>query len=187
MIRMLERSQSNVNSLFKQKPKLLRNRITKEDILIAMKNTLLMVCFSILLGCGYSMDSHHPALVLETLYQRHEQWQGTPYQLGGRSQQGIDCSGFVALTFNQEFGIQLPRTTAAQAQLPGSVKKAELQTGDLVFFKIPQQKKYYHVGIYLEDHQFLHASTSQGVTVSDLHDDYWRTHFWQAVRVLGQD
>lgn len=149
-----------------------------------MKHTLLMICFSILLGCGHSMDSHHPALVLETLYQRHEQWRKTPYQLGGYDKEGIDCSGFVALTFAEEFDIYLPRSTRKQAKLAHKIPQDLIQAGDLVFFKIPQQKKYDHVGIYLEAGQFLHASTSQGVVISDLSDDYWRMHFWQAVRVL---
>jgi cell wall-associated NlpC family hydrolase len=137
-----------------------------------------------LFGCGHSVEINDSAKLLDQLYQRHEQWQGTPYQLGGMSLQGIDCSGFVTLTYSQVFGIQLPRTTQAQAQLSGAVKKDELQTGDLVFFKVPDQGKLHHVGIYLEDHQFLHASTSQGVIISDLHDTYWLDNYWKALRVL---
>ena len=149
-----------------------------------MKRSLMILCFSILVSCGHSVNSHHPAVVLDTLYQRHEQWQGTPYQLGGYGKAGIDCSGFVALTFAEEFDIHLPRSTGKQAKLEGKIPQEMLQAGDLVFFKIPQQKKYDHVGIYLEAGQFMHASTSKGVVISDLTDGYWRHHFWQAVRVL---
>ncbi len=144
--------------------------------------SLLLV--SLVLGCGHSIEANHSEDLLDQLYQRHDQWQGTPYRLGGMSKQGIDCSGFVQLTFAEEFDLQLPRTTESQAQLSKQVKQKNLRTGDLVFFKIPNQGKLHHVGIYLEDDQFLHASTSKGVIISSLQDAYWRENYWQSVRVL---
>jgi len=156
----------------------------KQPIMMVMKHILLILMVFMTLSCGHSVSSKNSAEILNQLYQRQVQWQGTPYQLGGMSQQGIDCSGFVQLTFAEEFGVPLPRTTEAQAQLSGAVKKDELQTGDLVFFKIPNQVKLYHVGIYLEEGQFLHASTSQGVIVSDLASDYWHNNYWRSIRVL---
>lgn len=152
--------------------------------MVVMKHLILILLLSMTLGCGHSVGSSNPDLLLDQLYDRHELWAGTPYQLGGLSQDGIDCSGFVQLTYADEFGIQLPRTTAAQAQFSQTVKKQALQAGDLVFFKIPNQGKLHHVGIYLEAGTFLHASTSQGVTISTLTADYWRDTYWKSIRVL---
>ncbi|TDR20381.1 C40 family peptidase [Marinicella litoralis] len=142
---------------------------------------LILLC---LYGCQHTVDSIDESTVLNKLYERHEQWQGVPYQLGGMSQQGIDCSGFVALTFAEMFDLNLPRTTHLQSQIKGQIPLDMIQAGDLLFFKIPQQKKYYHVGIYLEAGLFLHASTLKGVMISDLKTDYWQHSFWQATRVL---
>lgn len=135
-------------------------------------------------GCQHPSNSLDQTTVLRVLYERHTLWHGTPYQLGGMSQDGIDCSGFVALTFSEEYGIHLPRSTQQQALLSGEIPRTKLQAGDLLFFKIPKQEKYAHVGIYLENDQFLHASTSQGVMISDLKDSYWDNSYWKAVSLL---
>ncbi len=149
-----------------------------------MKHAILMLLVLMTFSCGHSVKSNDSNTLLTQLYQQHAQWQGTPYQLGGMSRQGVDCSGFVQLTFNEILGLQLPRTTRAQARLPTKVKQGHLRAGDLLFFKIPKQGKLYHVGIYLEDNKFLHASTSKGVIISSLANTYWHDNYWQSVRVL---
>lgn len=110
------------------------------------------------------------------LYQHHDVWQGTPYRIGGSSSIGIDCSGFVQITYREQFGINLPRTTEQQLRIGQRISRAELQPGDLVFFRNGR-----HVGIYLEGHNFLHASTTRGVMISSLKNTYWSRHYWQAV------
>ena len=145
---------------------------------------MMCVVAAALLACQSTSPPKKPDGVLAALYQHHSQWRGTPYRLGGYDQSGIDCSGFVALTMADLFAVSLPRTTSQQAKLAPKVSANQLQPGDLVFFKIPGQGKTYHVGIYLEQGRFLHASTSQGVMISALTLDYWSRNFWQAVRVL---
>lgn len=115
---------------------------------------------------------------LQQLYAQHQQWQGTPYRLGGQSRSGIDCSAFVQTTFSDRFGITLPRTTGQQITVGKQVAKAELQAGDLVFFRNGQ-----HVGIYLEEDKFLHASTRLGVTISSMNNVYWSRKYWRSIRV----
>lgn len=127
-------------------------------------------------GSGLS-DSRYVAALLN-IYIRD--WQGTPYRFGGLSHRGVDCSGFTLMTYREIFGLQLPRTTKEQAGWGEKVKRAQLNPGDLVFFKTGFRQK--HVGIYLQDYQFVHASLSKGVTISSLDDDYWQSHFWQARR-----
>lgn len=115
---------------------------------------------------------------LSLLYHQYQQWASTPYRLGGNSHSGIDCSAFVQQTYQTLFGIPMPRTTSQQILQGHPIKRSELKSGDLVFFR-----KGSHVGIYLEDDKFLHVSTKVGVTISSMHNSYWSRYFWQAVRV----
>ena len=109
------------------------------------------------------------------LHRQYAQWKGTRYQFGGLSNKGIDCSGFVHVTFKKQFSINLPRTTVEQKSLGSEVLRKSLQVGDLVFFKTG--KRFYHVGIYLKDDHFLHVSSSKGVMISSLDNIYWNKRY----------
>lgn len=124
-----------------------------------------------------------PARVLTLLTQRHQAWKGTRYRLGGLSKAGIDCSGFTQMTYKELFGIQLPRTTTAQSNIGRKVSQHELRPGDLVFFRTGRGPNGKHVGIYMKDGQFLHASTKGGVIYSSIHSPYWSKAYWQARRL----
>ena len=110
------------------------------------------------------------------------QWQGTPYRKGGSNRIGIDCSGFVQRLYRDLFDRQIPRSTDLQSRSGQSIGKEQLRTGDLVFFKVPYRGR--HVGIYLGEMEFAHASTSEGVTISNLEDPFWRKSYWTARRYL---
>jgi cell wall-associated NlpC family hydrolase len=111
----------------------------------------------------------------------HNEWKGTPYRLGGLSKNGIDCSGFVYLAYLNIVGDKLPRTVNAQRIMGKEVPRAQLQTGDLVFFKTT--RTVHHVGIYMGNDRFLHASTKKGVKISSLNNIYWKPRFWFATRL----
>lgn len=117
----------------------------------------------------------------QSLYQQHADWRGTPYRYGGLNKNGVDCSGLVYRTFNEQFGLPIARTTGAQVKAGKQVSSQELRAGDLVFFRTGRTTL--HVGIYIEDTRFLHASTSKGVIISDLRNPYWASHYWQARRI----
>lgn len=117
------------------------------------------------------------------LKEHYKEWEGVKYKLGGTSKKGIDCSGFVQKTFKEKLGIILPRTTIEQSKLGRKVSIKEIKTGDLVFFKTGHNVK--HVGIYLKDGDFLHASTKIGVTISNLEEKYYISHFWKIQRILN--
>ncbi|WP_242447115.1 NlpC/P60 family protein [Nitrosomonas supralitoralis] len=117
----------------------------------------------------------------KVLYSHYNEWQGVRYQYGGLSQRGIDCSGFVHLTFKSKLGTHLPRTTWMQAKVGREVRKNELKTGDLVFFRTGKASN--HVGIYLEGNKFLHVSQKKGVTISRLDHIYWKSNYWKSVRI----
>ncbi|SES62663.1 lipoprotein Spr/probable lipoprotein NlpC [Nitrosomonas marina] len=119
--------------------------------------------------------------VVNKLYHQHQEWEGVRYRLGGISKNGIDCSGFVYLTFKSKMDIHLPRTTRQQSKMGKVIQKHELNAGDLVFFRTGPTSK--HVGIYLEKNKFLHVSQKKGVTISRLDNVYWRAKYWKSVRV----
>ena len=120
----------------------------------------------------------------DTLEAQHEDWKGVPYRYGGLSPRGVDCSGFVYLTFLSRLGMQVPRTTSELLKSGVQVKRSDLQVGDLVFFRTGPGNR--HVGIYMGSDDFLHASTSQGVMTSSLSNPYWHRRYWQARRLVGR-
>ncbi len=151
--------------------------------------TVLLLITFLLQSCTSSSLNHTPTSYnrshsehAERLYQQYEVWRGTPYQLGGTTRRGIDCSAFTQITLQQKLGIKLPRTTIQQQATGQPVDKRQLSAGDLVFFKTGGDKQR-HVGIYIEDGLFLHASTSKGVIISRLDNPYWEKHYWKSMRV----
>ncbi|NOS35170.1 MAG: glycoside hydrolase [Deltaproteobacteria bacterium] len=124
---------------------------------------------------------HNRSLLKKKLYSQYEEWKGVRYRLGGLNKKGIDCSGFVYMTFKSKFGVKLPRTTELQSKLGDPVKRSKLKTGDLIFFKTSPRVR--HVGIYLEKGKFLHASKKRGVMISRLSNVYWKSRYWKAKRV----
>ncbi len=110
-----------------------------------------------------------------------ERWIGTPYQFGGNSIHGTDCSGFTANLYNYLFGIELARTSREQARQCSFISQDSLHLGDLVFFR----NGFFisHVGVYLSNGYFVHASTSQGVTISNLSETYFKKRFYRAGRI----
>ena len=115
------------------------------------------------------------------LYSQLREWRSVRYKLGGMSKRGVDCSAYVYLTYRDKLGIKLPRVVRDQSGAGRTITQAELAPGDLVFFQIDRRTR--HVGIYLEDRKFMHASLSKGVTVSSLDNRYWSKRYWKAVRV----
>lgn len=116
------------------------------------------------------------------LYDFYAKWEGVRYKLGGESMTGIDCSAFIQKAFEEKLALEMPRTTLLQAKVGKEVSKDELEVGDLVFFKTGKTK---HVGIYMENGKFMHASTSNGVTISDLDNSYFAKNYWKAKRILN--
>lgn len=125
-----------------------------------------------------------PLMAIVLLSEQQREWAGTPYRLGGISRKGIDCSAFVQKTFLERFNIALPRTTIEQAKYGKLIAKNQIQTGDLVFFKTGRGPNGYHVGIYVKEGLFLHASTKGGVIYSSLSNPYWSKRYWQARRII---
>jgi hypothetical protein len=103
-----------------------------------------------------------------------DNWFGTRYKLGGTTTRGIDCSALTGALLLAVYGFNLPRTARQQYDATDHIDKDELQEGDLVFFNTHGGVS--HVGVYLENDYFLHAST-HGVTISSLDDHYYAKRF----------
>lgn len=112
-----------------------------------------------------------------------KQYIGVPYLWAGSSPSGFDCSGFVQYVFKAH-GISLNRTAATQYKHGSYVSKSNLQAGDLVFFQNTYKAGISHVGIYIGDGKFIHASSSKGVVISNLSSSYYVSHYYGARRIL---
>ena len=117
-----------------------------------------------------------------SLEQLAKSWIGTPYVYGGSSKSGTDCSGYVMQLYKSHYGISLPHNAGQMYDdsRGSSVSRGSLQEGDLVFFG--SFWKIDHVGIYLKGDRFTHASSSKGVMISPMSDNYWRPKYQGARR-----
>lgn len=166
---------------------------------MSIKNIVILCIYGCLIvGCGSlerkeaSFKKQHKATITKDdktsthavkniLYAKYRKWQGVRYQFGGLSRNGIDCSGFVQVIYKSGLGIELPRTTQLQSRAGRKINKSDLKTGDLVFFRTDSSSR--HVGIYLEDKKFIHASRTKGVTISRLDNTYWKSKYWKSIRI----
>lgn len=131
------------------------------------------------------MDVEVERLANAELYNFIEQWWGAPYRLGGSTRKGIDCSAFTQTLLSSIYDVKVPRTASEQKTSSNMIQPEDLKEGDLVFF-ITRGKGISHVGIYLHDNKFVHASTSSGVTISSLNDTYWSKKYAGAGRVVEE-
>lgn len=113
---------------------------------------------------------------------QYAEWKGVRYRLGGETKRGIDCSAFVQRTFREQFGMDLPRSTYGQEDVGKKIQRTKLRPGDLVLFRAGSTGR--HIGIYLGNDQFVHASASNGVMISKLSNVYWNKRYREARRVL---
>ena len=119
------------------------------------------------------------------LYKELKHWLGTPYAHAGHTcGEGTDCSGMVMEVYQTVYGIQMHRNSAKMLEDNCHIIDLDdLREGDLVFFCTSGEGRVSHVGIYLKDNKFVHASSSRGVVVDDLRQNYWASHFHAAGRV----
>lgn len=163
-----KRAKKNINYNSSGKPVILPASNTESVSMLQMKYNQLL-------------DQEVETTLNEPLYRFIDDWWGTPYRMGGLTKNGIDCSGFVFTCFISVYKIELPRTAYEQRQTCEKISKADLQEGDLVFFNTRGGTS--HVGIYLSNNKFVHASTSGGVMISDLNEEYWSKKYLASGRV----
>lgn len=111
-----------------------------------------------------------------------DKWWGTKYCMGGSTENCIDCSAFTQIIMRNIYQQTLPRTSQEQYMVCERIELEELREGDLVFFNTGGSD-ISHVGVYLLNNKFVHASTSGGVMISDLTEKYWQAKYRGAGRV----
>ena len=122
-----------------------------------------------------------PKIKKQTFTDFYSEWKDVRYKMGGTSKSGIDCSGFTQKVYKEKFGVSLPRTTVTQVDLGVEVKKSELIPGDLVFFKTSKTDK--HVGVYVGNGEFLHASI-KGIQFTKLDKPFYKKNYWTSRRII---
>ncbi len=132
-------------------------------------------CTSLQFKYAQLLNVEVEALSNTALYNFIEQWWGAPYRYGGATRDGIDCSAYSGTLVHNIYGITLPRTARSQYDECYKLKKSELQEGDLVFFRT--RRGVSHVGVYLGNGYFTHASTSSGVVISNLEEEYYNKRY----------
>jgi len=128
------------------------------------------------------MDTEVESLPDKTLLDAVDEWYGVRYRVGGNTKSGVDCSGFTVAVYAAAYGMTLPRVSRDQYRMSRKISTTELQEGDLVFFNT-NGRGVSHVGVYLGNNKFIHASVSRGVMVSDLFDNYYLRRFVGAGRI----
>lgn len=121
------------------------------------------------------------------LQEEMKEYLGIPYRSGGTSFNGMDCSGFARTIYSNLFGIELPHNSAAQFSFTKlqKIDEDELQTGDLVFFS--RKKRINHVGVYLGEGNFIHATNGKGIVISSLDDQHWKSRMVGTKRPMSFD
>lgn len=128
---------------------------------------------------GFDIPSDFNAVLYDTLVY----WLGTPYRFAGNCEKGIDCSGFVTRIYNSVYNKNLgARNSAEIYNRMEKIDKDDLKEGDLVFFRI-YRRRVSHIGLYLGNNKFIHSTTSRGVVVSDLNENYYKRSFAGAGRI----
>lgn len=137
---------------------------------------------SIQLKYAILMNTEVENLPSKSLLETVDSWYGVRYRTGGNTHSGVDCSGFTCAVYAALYGYALPRVSRDQYNLSRKISTTELQEGDLVFFNT-KGNGVSHVGVYLGNNKFIHASVSRGVMVSGLFEPYYIQRFVGAGRI----
>jgi lipoprotein Spr len=163
----------NVNA---QTPKTNSNNSTAK-IEVSDPDNLASQFFSQVMGVAISATSN------TKMYSFIYDWLGTPYRLGGDTKKGVDCSGFAYNLYEKTFNTIIGSNSRNIFSMVDPINKMDLKEGDLVFFKI-HSNSISHVGVYIGDNKFAHASSSKGVMISNLQEAYWQRYFYKGGRIL---
>jgi hypothetical protein len=154
----------------------------KEPVATPVSNTTSVIenASSLQLKYAILLDMEVEEVRNLSMFKVIDEWYGTKYKLGGTTKSGIDCSALMQTFYTSIFNISIPRTAREQYIFSKKISRTEIREGDLVFFNTIGGVS--HVGMYLQNNKFIHASKN-GVTISDLYEDYWLKHFVGAGRI----
>lgn len=123
--------------------------------------------------------------ITDKLIAEAKSWIGTPYKYANAQKgKGTDCSGFIMTIVNDVAGIKLPRSSALQSEFCIEIKRKDLKPCDLVFFATGKSTyKISHVGMMIDNDNFIHASSSKGVVISKLSSNYYTSRLIKCGRI----
>ncbi len=139
-------------------------------------------CKSLQFKYAQLLDTEIEAVSNYSLFQFIDEWWNTRYSYGGSTKKGIDCSALTGLLLSSVYAIALPRTAREQYSISKKISREDLIEGDLVFFNT--RGGVSHVGVYLCNDYFVHASVANGVTISSLNESYYANKYIGAGRAL---
>lgn len=162
----------------------MRRRVFVTKTLIRSIGFFILVSFLASCSASKKIRNQNVQQVVDTA----KSYRGTPYRYGGTTRAGMDCSALVHLSF-RSVGVTLPRTTEEQSKIGKSISKGKLEKGDIVFFATGnRRRKVTHAGIITDKKrgsiQFIHSSTSLGVTEDDVFSNYWSGRLVRARRIF---
>lgn len=142
----------------------------------------IIISIMLILLCCDSFSQQQPKDSTTQLYSFIKEWWKVPYAWGGSTKKGIDCSAFVKTMYKKLHDVDLPRTSGEQYRVVTKIKREDLNTGDLVFFK--SKGRVSHVGYYLFDSLFVHSSSKgKGVRINNIYDSSYRKSWFSQGRV----
>jgi cell wall-associated NlpC family hydrolase len=174
------------------------NTVNKTDsdelskILASRGSAVVEAASAVQLKYAVLMNTEVESLPSKELLESVDEWYGVRYRSGGNTKTGVDCSGFTVAVYAAVYGMTLPRVSREQYRLSRKISTTELQEGDLVFFNT-NGRGVSHVGVYLGNNKFIHASVSRGVMVNGLFEPYYLKRYIGAGRydekevVLGKN
>ncbi len=151
-----------------------------DEKVITKKVTQLKDDQQVILMSG-TFDQLNDIIVENELLKSFENWRGTRYSWGGDSKSGIDCSALTRRVYREVFEFELPRVSVDQAQKGVHISRADLRPGDILFFR--PENRVNHTAVYVGNSLFINASSSQGVVLSSLENNYWGKYFKYGVRI----
>jgi cell wall-associated NlpC family hydrolase len=157
--------QSFTETKVSAKPKVVRTA-TNDATVNAEVLSMLQIKYSI------ALDVAAESITNLSLYQAIEEWYGTRYRFGGTTKKGIDCSSLMQKLYTASYNLEIPRTAITQYRATTRLTQDDLKEGDLIFFHTTRSG-ISHVGLYLGNRRFIHASSSRGVVISNLDESYY--------------
>lgn len=178
------KTENKVASRENPAPQPVKNSNVIEEILAARSdNNSVENASSVQLKYCQLLNTEVEELPNKQLLETVDSWYGVRYCTGGNTKKGVDCSGFTVAIYTTLYGIALPRVSREQYRISRKISTTELQEGDLVFFDTRGRGYVSHVGVYLGNNKFIHASVSRGVMVNDLFESYYIKRFVGAGRI----
>lgn len=150
--------------------------------ILASRKAEVEMASSVQLKYAILLNTEVESLPNKALLESVDEWYGVRYRTGGNTKSGVDCSGFTVAVYASVYGIMLPRVSREQYRTSRKISTTELQEGDLVFFNT-NGSGVSHVGVYLGNNKFIHASVSRGVMVNDLFEPYYLKRYYGAGRI----